>query len=212
MNKSPKVPARSWKSIDAIASNSNKLLFTEQEFFSKNAMFNLFENGNLKLIGINDYGVEELPYGEEAHFIPKTNSLIISESTYLDLEKNVPRASFTLAHEIGHKVLHDPYFKEVIVGKRGLTMLHRQDIPAYQDPECQANQFASAFLMPIEKVIYDLQKGLSTFELAEKYHVSFDVASYRKKYVEKKYAIIPNETPGIAAKIIARRQLWMELV
>ncbi len=140
MNQAPKVPSRSWKSIDTIASEIRKILFTD-----------------------------------------------------------------TLAHEIGHKVLHDSYFIEAISEKRCIPILHRQQIPAYQDPECQANQFASAFLMPIEMVIFDIKNNLSVSEIANKYHVSFDAAYFRTQYVKKKYAIIPDETPGIAAEKTVRR-------
>lgn len=99
------------------------------------------------------------------------NKIYIKESTFDSIEKNIySRGTFTIAHEIGHYVLH---------GIRGLNLLRstkKQKI--YESAEWQANQFAAELLMPYEGVI-----GLTPNEIKIKYRVSSKAAEKRYEKV-----------------------------
>lgn len=178
-SKCPMVPPRSWKEIEEIADDCRRELFDDPDtFFREKSMLKLFEN-RLGIIGIEDYGVEELPYGNEGQYQPQTKTLILSNDTYEKLHDDVGRANFTLAHEIGHAVLHGDYLRETLQGRSSIETFHRKNIISYRDPECQANQFASTFLMPRDCIQYDLKNGLSVVDIANKYKVSFEAATIR---------------------------------
>lgn len=101
---------------------------------------------------------------------------------------HVNRQRFTIAHEIGHLVLHrnDVYVDTV----------HRRDERASlgtDDEEIEANQFAAALLMPISFLRRDLENGLVNVgdvhssddqtlrDLAERYEVSPQAMTLRLK-------------------------------
>lgn len=66
------------------------------------------------------------------------NVMRIREDVYEGAIKGVPRDRFTLCHELGHYLLHQP---ERISHARG-------NVPAYQNPEWQANTFAAELMAP----------------------------------------------------------------
>jgi len=67
------------------------------------------------------------------------------------------RQRFTVAHEIGHFLLHD--FKPVwvcqAVGLTASRLSYKQTVPAYAHEERQANRFAADLLMPTDKIRQD---------------------------------------------------------
>jgi len=90
-----------------------------------------------------------------------SNVMKIREDVYIGAIKGNPRDRFTLCHELGHYLLHQP---ENISYARG-------NIPVYRDPEWQANVFAAELLAP-----YDLVKGMSIEEIADKCGMSIQAA------------------------------------
>lgn len=143
----------------------------------------LFEGGLSKLFGIS-YGVEEL-CGTEAFFDPKNNELILSEETYYGLLRHEGRARFTLAHEIGHIVLHRPYFKEIQRGHRQAILLRRGELKPYQNPEKQADVFASELLLPRRHVIALLNDGAELEDLVRIFRVSFEAARVKIERIQR---------------------------
>lgn len=104
--------------------------------------------------------------GKYAAYYPQSNLLKIRESVYLGACAGNGRDRFTIAHELGHFFLHhnvpldfaredSPY----------------QKVPAYRNPEWQANTFASEFLMP-----HDLIQGMSPKEVAQACGTSLEAA------------------------------------
>lgn len=79
---------------------------------------------------------------------PKSRTVCLSPDVYDDMGNGDGRARFTVAHEIGHVILHAHEIRETMVnrGKDGLA--RRSDIKPYEDPEWQANAFAGSLLMP----------------------------------------------------------------
>lgn len=98
------------------------------------------------------------------------NTLYIREDVYIGAKKGVPRDRFTLCHELGHALLHTP----------DRVSFARGEIPAYRDPEWQANTFAGELMAP-----YSLTRNMSPQEISDKCGMSLQAAkiqydSFRK--------------------------------
>lgn len=81
----------------------------------------------------------ELPENTYAYYDPINNTMKIDQDVYLRAANGVARDRFTIAHEIGH------YF---LIDEIAYTRRENESVPAYRDPEWQANAFASELLMP----------------------------------------------------------------
>jgi len=102
----------------------------------------------------------------------------ISESCYAAARRGHPRYPFTLAHELGHLLLH--------TGRQ--TSLARGTVKAYVDPEWQANAFASAFLMPPDGV-----KACGCIsDIMRRYGVSRPAAEFRANALKLTLPFLPN--------------------
>ncbi len=80
--------------------------------------------------------------GEYAVTYPEQNKIAIREDVYERACNGVPRDRFTIAHEIGHLLLHSPGTIKLARG------IESNKVPAYKDPEWQANTFAAELLAP----------------------------------------------------------------
>lgn len=100
-------------------------------------------------------------------------------------ESDIRRFRSTVAHETSHAVFHYPFLNVFESANTGLAhqslmrVEKRKDIPAYKDPEWQAWQIAGALLMPYERVVSDIERGLGRYELAEIYNVNPAFAQQR---------------------------------
>ena len=181
----PQVPGRSWAQVDACARDVLRNVAPEcLSVIQESPILRIFEGGLRDAYGI-DYGVEELTYGTEAYFNPVANEIILDLQVYEDLCAGNPRARFTVAHEIGHGIMHGEYLKEIHSGNRQATVLNRGDIPHYRDPEKQANRFASEFLMPTPLVEAIIQQGGTPSDIMRIFHVSFTAAEIKDTNVRK---------------------------
>ena len=165
----PPVPSRTWASIDKEAQIVFRRLFPNLDnFFKPQAMLWVFEGGLMDDFNIG-YGVESLPFGEDGKFNFVTNEIILDEEVYNALVLDDGRARFTVAHEIGHGLLHGGYMK---ASSGRVPTMKRSSIPAYMDPECQANRFASEFLLPSPLVLGHLQRGDSLTQVSRHFRTS----------------------------------------
>ena len=127
-----------------------------------------------------EYFLEDLGYqmeivedrelnGAYAITYPNEKLLKIRESVYNGAVNDNPRDRFTLAHELGHIILHPVE----IIGD--LKLARTNDIiPAYRDPEWQANTFASELLAPSNLIV-----GMNTKEISERCKISLQAARIR---------------------------------
>lgn len=110
--------------------------------------------------------------------------IALSEQTYADLERGVPRSLFSLCHEMGHAMLHtDELVKLSIIPhqQRALLRAARAVHPIYRDSEWQANGFAAAFLVPAEGLV-SLEandEGLTAAKIEVAFGVSGECADVR---------------------------------
>lgn len=150
--KVPVVPARSWAEIGRIAQ-----LFVQRTYPAllrepgRFPVEDFIEYRMRREWGFN-YEIQELPSGIEAAMDPQEKMVILSPGTYDDLTNEIPRARFTGAHEIAHVVLHAKYLQHRILDGGNVLRLKRGNIRPFEDPECQANAFAAALLMPTHHV------------------------------------------------------------
>lgn len=104
------------------------------------------------------FEVQDLGPHIEGRFENRT--LILNTPVYQGAVHGKNRDRFTCAHECGHAVLHANELDVINEWQRGKVALYRrEDIPAYCNPEWQANRFASAILMPIAGVAAVLKEG-----------------------------------------------------
>ena len=105
----------------------------------------------------NDFDYEIVPVTEMEDTYGTTNTsnniMRIREDVYNGAVDGIPRDRFTLCHELGHYLLHQP---EYVSYARG-------DIPTYCQPEWQANTFAAELMAP-----YYLVKNMSISEISSK--------------------------------------------
>ena len=95
------------------------------------------------------------------------NIMKIRQNVYEGAIKGNPRDRFTLCHEFGHWLLHQPQN----------VSFARGNIPTYCDPEWQANTFAGELLVP-----YYLVQNMKIEEIVEYCGVSYTCADIQRKY------------------------------
>ncbi|WP_422460259.1 MULTISPECIES: ImmA/IrrE family metallo-endopeptidase [unclassified Endozoicomonas] len=114
--------------------------------------------------------------GDAAHTYPDKNLMRCTQKVYDGACAENPRDIFTLAHEVGHFFLH-----------KGTASFARsnegREHQIYEDSEWQADEFASAFLMPLEVAL----ECNSEDELCEMYGVSRSAAEARLRNINKRY-------------------------
>ena len=103
--------------------------------------------------------------GLYAEALPQLNLMRIREDVYNNALNDIGRDRFTLAHEVGHFILHGE-------GRVTLARINERDvIPAYRKPEWQANTFAGELLIP-----YHLIAEISASTVADYCKVSVQAA------------------------------------
>lgn len=110
---------------------------------------------------------------EEARTVINTGEIIIKESVWnaaCNLKNS--RALFTLAHELGHFII-------AVVFEVSLYRVSKKSkIKPFEDPEWQADTFASEFLMPFDECI-----GKSAQQISKQFNVSMSCAKTRERKV-----------------------------
>lgn len=95
----------------------------------------------------------------------------------------IVRQRFTIAHEIGHFILHNNAVPEEIRYRKDLSQLH--DLGPLNEGEKEANWFAASLLMPREAIDYYWSFLGDISDLANKFRVSTSAASFRLKNLGK---------------------------
>jgi len=99
---------------------------------------------------------------------PEKAEIWLRDDVYQGVLEHQGRDRFTLAHELGHLLLHN-----------GISMARSMKKPSelkpYENSEWQANTFAGALLIPVSTA----QRLQSEWEISEACGVSFDAARVR---------------------------------
>jgi Zn-dependent peptidase ImmA (M78 family) len=116
--------------------------------------------------------------------------IVLRESVYKAANNHEPRSQMTMAHELGHLVLHRGLAKA-----RDASAPHRKELKPFNSAEWQARKFGAFFLLPSDVV---RQFGSAT-DLAEGCRVSHQAASIRMQEVGH---IGPRELPEVVADFL----------
>jgi Zn-dependent peptidase ImmA (M78 family) len=144
---------------------SNEIFFPVVHFLEY-GLTEIDENFSYEIVPI-----EEMR-GRYAETYPEQSKIVIREDVYNGAVNGVPRDRFTIAHEIGHFILHRP---DNIVLARGNR---HEKVPAFKDPEWQANTFAGELLAPSHII-----RGMSPEEISKNCGVSITVGKIQSKNI-----------------------------
>lgn len=160
------------------ASPMSRKKIREYAFFIRN-IFEVSDEENIDIFRLIEVGLPEVfkdfsllivpedKMYEYALFLPEMNELRIREDVYEAALNGNPRHRFTLAHETGHVFLHQN-IKRLARGDVAVS------IPAFKDPEWQANEFAGELLAPTHLI-----GNLSQSEIMLKFNLSREAAKHR---------------------------------
>ena len=104
--------------------------------FLEHVLPQAFPDMNLEIVPLQD-----MPF-KEGETILGQNTIRIREDVYNEACVNNGRARFTVAHEIGHFLIHTP--DSIVLCRQ----VEGTKLPPYEDPEWQANTFAGELLAP----------------------------------------------------------------
>lgn len=159
------------KSVNQIAGTVAKNL----EYRSAKDIDDIVKNLGGRII-VKDTLTED-PEASGSLFVDSENSFTI----YLPAHIGPLRNRFTIAHELGHYILHYLWPKNVM--KREMVPL-RALRKGTERVEWEANWFASGFLMPEEDFRREFHKNPSIDALAELFQVSRTAAEIRAKSLD----------------------------
>lgn len=148
------VDARSIANISGVANKF--LLHISSNYLNSLHAFDLAKFIEFEMaskIGV-EIAIKDLSGGEMAHYRPVEGVITLDEEkTYRPLHSRQDqlhtRARFTVAHELGHAVLHRKILREyATIDKEKLKVARVIAVPPYRQAEWQANMFASFVLAP----------------------------------------------------------------
>ncbi|MFA7818587.1 ImmA/IrrE family metallo-endopeptidase [Aeromonas dhakensis] len=158
-----KVKPRATNAINDLAKMHRDLFQLHNPKANMAALYEVLQNEEIlsfEIVEDHELGLEEaVAYPDQKHIKLKT-------STYNDACDGVGHAVFTLAHELGHIIMHR--------GER--PSYARGEHKIYEDSEWQADTFASLFLMDERHI--DV-KNDTPDDLAERFGVSIEAAYVR---------------------------------
>jgi hypothetical protein len=181
---SPKVKPLSAIEIERIAHNKLGQLFPDS-LRTPQAIDVLETWELLKDLDGFDIRVVDLPDGIEGRTWPDRR-VELSTRTYIGLCQGEHRPRFTTIHECWHAWQHSKQIRQMIESTNCLVLNRRSEIPAYLNPEWQANSLAAAFLMPAAAIlVLRRTHKLTVSLLVETFNVSPKAASVRLEVLTK---------------------------
>jgi Zn-dependent peptidase ImmA (M78 family) len=99
--------------------------------------------------------------GIDAYITDSCSLIVIDKECFLE---QIPRARFSMAHELSHKLLHEDLFKEAKVTNLAEYKAFRASLaPLNQRVEVQAYSLAGSLLMPKQLLNKELTKRISLY-------------------------------------------------
>lgn len=180
------VPPAPPLSAKAIANAANNILMRHgQSALRGCASFDVMQYLEFHMVTEHefDYAVRDLGYGVWAE--TRQKMVTLSPQTYEKAIQGQGFARFTVAHEIGHAVLHQRLLMTKLFhsSSHGDQLSNTEHFETYCHPEWQANEFAAAVLMPQSGMSLLRQRYVRREEFLAKvtdvFKVSPAAASYR---------------------------------
>jgi len=156
------------KSIKEIEEKVNRIL--EDYYVDKECVFPIDIEGIIEChLGLTFYiekGISK-QFGGETYLALNANRIVVEEDLFVN-EKRRSRLCFSLAHEVGHYILHKSMFSTVDSIGEYIEQLNSIDDRTYNVIEREANIFAGFLLMPtklINEYIFSIKKPLNLWDL-----------------------------------------------
>ncbi|MDD5260940.1 MAG: ImmA/IrrE family metallo-endopeptidase [Methylacidiphilales bacterium] len=134
-------------------------------------------------------------------------TLIVDQQQYLD-DRFINRLRFSIAHELGHYVLHEEVFKAIPRGNSDEWIVFMQDMPdkEYGLLEYHANEFAGRFLVPIDSLKTEFENVLSEVEQngMARHNLSDAHLSYLCIPLARRFAV----SEEVIERRLTREKLW----
>ena len=167
-----KMPPMSRVQVRQLAQQVHKLVkFTKPAFpiveFVECVLPRALEGFYFGVLPLSEMGVDE-----HGRTYPSNNAIYLREDIYIRAAEGHGRDRFTLAHELGHLLLHN-------TGMR--REMPKGSIRPFEDSEWQANCFGGELLMPD----WYVRQAKSPQQIADACAVSFDAASYAWRTIQK---------------------------
>lgn len=160
-----KASAISRKNIQELIRYLKKIVHLENELYFPIVQF----LENILPILIPDFQLEIVPKKEmgnkHGETYPNRNLIRIREDVYLGAVSGCGRDRLTIAHEIGHLLLHEDDCIALC------KLAPNEKLRPFEDPEWQANAFGGELLASTYLI-----KGMSAADVSEKCGVSMDAA------------------------------------
>jgi len=174
------VPSISWAEIDDLTENLRRQYNQlNTPYFRILEILELVMSNDQKMFQIEVVSKDDMRT-EYATTHQDGRHLRIREDVYIRASRGEGRARFTLAHELGHLIMH-------CCGIEVFALASGEYVPAYRHSEKQADYFAASLLMPKKYF-----SASDTPELVQNRHgVSLDAARIRLRYLRNKGFIKP---------------------
>jgi len=195
-----------------MAMNKSRQIFIEKNAEDVRLECNIFDYGIKDIFKVSEmlgYRTIRYPIGSEAFLgfamIKDSERIVFSNSSLI-----LSREIFTVAHEIGHQILH--------LSEQGKTLIKDDDFNETDEQEKEANYFAACLLMPREKVEKFIRLELKDksitkwdgFDIARfqtAFNVSYDMSLIRLKAMnilndEIKEKLQADKTEQTATKLL----------
>ncbi len=145
--------------------------------------------------------------GVDALLLGDWMTLIVDQQQYLD-DRFINRLRFSIAHELGHYVLHEEVFKTIPRGNSDEWIAFMQDMPdkEYGLLEYHANEFAGRFLVPIDSLKTEFESVLSEVEQngMARHNLSDAHLSYLCIPLARSFAV----SEEVIERRLTREKLW----
>lgn len=170
---STRVEPMSKKSIQEIAKQARGVFKLKDPYIDMEELVEMLIA--MEVVVVCESGDKRLE-GKYALTYPDRNLMLLSEDTYLGACNGNGRDRFTIAHEIGHLLMH----KNQFAFARLTTGNHK----VYEDAEWQADTFASHFLIDNEHLGNYPSSAITAELVSGVFGTSFQAASV---YLQKNY-------------------------
>ena len=135
--------------------------------------------------------------GTDAFISSDWKSVCIDKRKFLD---NRNRLRFSLAHEIGHFVLHKSIYSKFKITdlKDFYDFMNKMPVDQYGYLESQANSFANFLLVPRDRLLVEKEKALNKIKKA----YNIDINKIDQKTLYSYMAIPISMVFGVSEKVI----------
>lgn len=171
---------------------NERLLRTQAENFLEKYYPSLVIPIPIEVIVERDLNIQIIPipglrrtFHIDALITSDFNEIHVDETQMADYEQ---RYRFTLAHEVGHMILHKNIYNSLGIVNESTWRAAQSNMgnKSIDYLEYQANSFASYLLMP-DSVLNDYPPGVASLQdIADAFNVSLEAAEVRlrKKYIK----------------------------